>query len=291
MKSWIFSLAGVTILVSAAIAREWILHQEIEANQISLKTELKKSIQSAESFGRLEQLRQSSLVYDRFLEPIMLSTQRMLWPLSRTQISLEWEKEVHKILDEETYAKTLELRSEIKNEIKSVETEIASFDRLKKGLDLILKLDSESLRLELLKKQVGQLEEFLADKDQALFKKVRELGKNSFKELKAKVSKMSDAQFRNFVSSSEFLNDIHQPIVGFMLEIDSVELRSKIWPEYLKTLKSVLSQKPKDLATRFKKNISITSDEDAKLSKSVRELAELLDANSDSASADSFPLN
>ena len=162
MKSWIFSLVGITILVSAAIAREWILHQEIEANQISLKTELKKSIQSAESFGRLEQLRQSSLVYDRFLEPIMLSTQRMLWPLSRTQISLEWEKEVHKILDEETYAKTLELRSEIKNEIKSVETEIASFDRLKKGLDLILKLDSESLRLELLKKQVGQLEEFLA---------------------------------------------------------------------------------------------------------------------------------
>lgn len=291
MKSWIFGLLGIIILVTAAAAREWILHQEIEANQISLKAELKKNIQAAESFSRLEQLRQSALVYDRFLEPVILSTQRMLWPLSRAQISLDWEKEVHKILDEETYAKTLELRSEIKNEIKIVENEIASFDRLKKGLDLILKLDSESLRLELLKKQVGQLEEFLADKDQALFKKVRELGKGSLKELKAKVSKMSDAQFRNFVSSSEFLNDLHQPIVGLMLEIDSVELRSKIWPEYLKTLKNVLSQKPKDLALRFKKNISITNDEDVKLSESVQELAELLEASSDSAAANSFPLN
>jgi hypothetical protein len=279
MKLWIFSLLGVSVIIAAIATREWLLLKEIHLIKNELSVALKANIESAESFGRLEQMRQSSFVYDRFLEPVFLNTQRMLWPPSRSKANSQWEKHVHSILDRETYQRTLNLRDDLKAQIKPLEAEIFSYERLKKTLEMALKFDSESLRLELLQKETQDLESFLANQDNQLFQNVRDSGRTGFQKIRSKLVRLNDSDFRDFISSSEFLDNLHGSVVSSIMAVNSPELRQRIWTEYLKSLKNVLQQRPKRLASHFENREAPKRPGIISLQESFQNLSELIDSN------------
>lgn len=249
MKRWLLISLGFLLLSSLLAVREWLIVKEVKALQAELLHSLSQNVESAESFDRLKQISESFFIYDRYLEPVFNSGQRLLNPFIRHKTLTLWESHIHRELENKSYLRMLQLRESLERQIADIrDRDNPSKERLKKVMKLSAQFDSESDRLQILQSEMEAIEKALKETDEKLFAEIRELGLQNLRNLRAKIRGMNQKEFIEYISSMEFVKNFQEPVIHKMMEVSLPELRKKLWSEYSKAQVRVLSRRSRVLA-------------------------------------------
>jgi|GEM_PF-5923048 len=272
MKRWLFGSFVFLILCGLIGLREWLVYQEIRSSENALVQQIETSINSAESFDRLQDLKSSTLVYDRYLEPVFDAAQRLVMPNLRQEILLSWQRLVHQKIDDESYLKAVALREKIKAKIKKViASEKPGINRLIEIAKLSQSLDLKDDRVRLVRNELDEIQSRSEKFDKDLVKRLAKTGKAKIWLLRRRISKMSTKALNAYLSSTQFFNEIQKPVVLEIMKLKRPGLRSSTWEEYMKQVRRTLHRKNRRLAKAEIQKKPEENDKDKKDS-----LAELL---------------
>lgn len=248
LRTIILSTTGVLILGLFGF-REWSILKEIESLESDLTQELSLQLERANDFRRLGKVSESDFVYERFLEPVLLNANRLIWPPFRSQKILSWERKVHQTIGDSTYEKRHDLRTQIEDQIASLRLEKnPGKERMIEVTEISQKLDNEKDRMEFLQMELADIQKQAELADQELVKQIQKTGVDRLKALGREIKTFEDPELVDYIASADFFKGIMEPVSQLILQIKQESLRAKTWNEFQKNLGRVLSRKKRQLA-------------------------------------------
>lgn len=242
------TFAGAALIGLMAF-REWSVDRQIQSQKAQLYAELKEQIRYADSLSRLQKLEHSAYITQRFLEPIQLQANRLLWPPSRQEHFLQWERQVHQELQDRSYEAKRRLRESTEAELSDLRLkQEPGRERLLAIADLAQGLEDQRERFDLVKMELDEIQSRVLADDETQLAKVKSIGTESLRSLQKEMQSLDDIELVRFLSSDEFFKRIHEPVALEVLKIKQEELRSKTWLEFQKSLIRVLERKNRQLA-------------------------------------------
>lgn len=261
MKKVLILSLGALFLISGLCIREWLLHQEISVTETQLKEQATTALQSASSVDRVRHLTTSTVVYERYLSPVIEISNRLLWTPSRSEVISDWKREMHSLVDDLAANRRDVLSKDAVDQIQKIRSEAKPglprlYDILKAAENTADLSCSQTVRDEM-----KTLSEAGQKRDQEILAAMKVEGLTQLKHLDKAIKGMGSAQIGNFLKSGRFLREIQQPILNYVLQIKQEELRKSAWTEFQKKIEAALSHKSvpvasvKDRSQRAKKEI------------------------------------
>jgi hypothetical protein len=262
MKKYLLLIIGTLFLTAAFSFREWLLWQEAAVTKNQLKDQATQSIQNAQTFERVHYFTTSTVVYERYLEPVIEIANRLLWSPSRSEIISDWKREIHALLDDLAANRTAALSLDAEKNIQKLRADSKpSLNRLYE----VLKNSENNTTLscaQTVHDEMKMIAEAGQKRDQEILTQMKVEGLTQLKHLDKAMKGMTNAQVGNFLKSGRFIREIQQPVFDLALQIKQEELRKSAWAEFERKLSSALSKKGgtpvanvKDRSLRAKKEI------------------------------------
>ncbi len=249
MKKSLWIALGVPFALVLIVAREWLIHEEISSLQTSTLDQVREHISNAQTANRLRELQTSATVFDRYLEPVLLSSARLLWAPSRTALITEWRRQVHTQLSEKITARTLELETQLKTSLSEVRS--SSTPSLKRLFDIIKESESHDENMscsQTVKEEIDAIQLASSEKDQEALKALRTEGASKLAELKKNLRSKGAPQIAQYLTSGRYYNEIEKPVLNLVLQIKQEDLRKNAWAEFRRKIDETLSQKKMSVA-------------------------------------------
>lgn len=249
MKKWIALGVLLTLIAGFAVTHEWLVLKEIRSAQNQLKSSLSNSLEQAEDLNRLESLQRSEKVYESYLDPILTKSQSLMWWPLRRDLFTQWEKDIHRIIDEQTYAKRLELEAKVDQKISDSRNQNApSVERLLDIAKTAELFNSAEKMKDLVQEEIDAIQDQAKSEDQKLLNQITNDGKNKIQELRSEISKMDEAALLDYLSSTAFYSQIQKPLFNKIEELHQSKLRQSILDEFLKQVRLELQRRNHKLA-------------------------------------------
>jgi len=270
MKKWFALGVFLTLIAGFITAHEWLVLKEIRSVQTQLKSSLTNAWNQAEDLNRLEELQRSEKIFKAYLSPVLVKAQSLLWWPLRRDLFVQWENEVHRNIDELTYAKRLEIEAKVDQKISDTRNSSApSVERLIQISKTAEQFDSTSKMKELLQEEITAIQDQAKSEDQKLVRQITADGKTKIQELRREIAKMNEATLLDYLSSSAFYFQVQKPLLEKIEEIHQSKLRLSILNEYFKQVRTELQRQTRKLAN------SRAADENQSLAQDDR-ISELL---------------
>lgn len=249
MKKSTWVALGVSLALSLVVAREWLVHEEINSLRTSTLDQIREHILNAQTASRLRELQSSATVFDRYLEPVLLSSSRLIWSPSRAELITEWRRQVHTQLNERILARGLELETQLKTSLTTVRSNATP--SLKRLFDVIKESENHDENMscsETVKEEIEAIQLTASERDQEAVKALRAEGTLKLSELKKALKSKSPQQVAQFLTSGRYYNDIEKPVLSIVLQIKQEELRKTAWTEFRRKIDETLSEKRMNIA-------------------------------------------
>ncbi|PIR22432.1 MAG: hypothetical protein COV44_08020 [Deltaproteobacteria bacterium CG11_big_fil_rev_8_21_14_0_20_45_16] len=252
--------------------REWLILEEVKDLQGSLEGQMDDSLSNVDKLERLQQIQHSAYVYRRFIEPVVIESQRLLWPPNRTANVLNWERTLHQKLEDQSYTKASTLRKELTEQIQNARKESApSTDRMIQIAKLAQGFDKADDRIASIRDELESIQSAARDDDSKLIREIAKSGANKIKELRAKIRKMGERELLSYLSSKDFYDEIQKPVLSKIQELKQPKLRTATWEEFQKQSIAAVNRKTDLLGKVQKAPVQMPDKEQADIS-----LSELL---------------
>jgi hypothetical protein len=261
MKKYLLLLAGVMLFAMALSGREWLLLEEISATQNQIREQLPASIKLAPNVERVHYLGNSSVVFERYLEPVLDVTSRMLWAPFRSSVITDWKREIHAKIDDLSAARIAELTGQTEKEIAKIKIDSKpSLNRLFEILKVSENNSTPATCSQAVQEEMKLVKEAGLKRDQEVLASLKAEGISQLKHLEKLLKGMSQAEIEQFLKSGRFVREIEQPVLDFVFQLKQEELRRAAWDEFEKKLEATLSKKVpmakiKDRSLRAQKEI------------------------------------
>ncbi len=246
-----FLLVSSALLFAIALgAREWLIHQEIDSIQESLRSQITQQLESAQNSERLQEYSKSQIAFERFLEPVISEVDRLAWPFSRLKIMQDWRRDVHILLSDLSAQKRLGLEDQFKREISLLlESQTPSLSRMMAVLEKQESVLGDSGNCRATVKEETQAMKLAAQKrDEDVLNQIRVEGVAKLSLLKRNVQRMSKKEMGEFLGAGKFTREIEQPVIDLVMKLGDSNLRASTWNQFQKKLEAVLSKKNLQLA-------------------------------------------
>ena len=89
-----------SLLSTIFVLREWLLLNEIQSTQALIKMQINDQLDRASSLDRVQELSTSAVVFERYLEPVLLLSNKLTWPGFRNETMASWKRIVHTKVDQ-----------------------------------------------------------------------------------------------------------------------------------------------------------------------------------------------
>lgn len=246
-RNVLLSLLGLFVL-GALIARELIIHREVNSIQAGLLTSLVESMETSPTKERLERMTSSMIVYNRYLEPVIQTAQGLLWPFSRNSIINTWKRDIHTKIENHFQLKLDSFNDEAHQLIqKARENDIPSLFRLEEIVKLSQNIPSELERIQMIEEELQQIRTSTELADQKLLEDIKNVGKTRLIELKNIIQPMSETELFDFMVSGELYSIIQKPVEEKILQIRQTNLRTASWSEFQEKLNQVVGRKAENI--------------------------------------------
>jgi hypothetical protein len=246
MRKWISFSLSILLIVATLGFREWLLHQELDHLQSQARSQITAAFESAESASRLHELQSTQLAYERWMEPSILVAQRLAWPPSRHSELADWRRSVNRALQDQSYARSLQLREQVQSQTAVIASE------MEPSIERLQKLFSEQSRIlnpaEIqlwLNAELEALNQHSRQQDLQKLDEIKRVGVAQAKALERKLKKLSHESLGRYVSSGEFSRDALSPVLTQIFSLRQASLRQSTWEEYQKTITQVLQKRRK----------------------------------------------
>ncbi|MDB5037295.1 MAG: hypothetical protein JWQ35_823 [Bacteriovoracaceae bacterium] len=262
MKKYLVLVAGFLLIGAALSIREWLLITEIKLTETALREQVVESFQNAPNADKIRYLTSSSIAYERYLEPIIEATNRLLWPTSRTEMLSEWKRSLHTQMDDLAAVRSSSLLSEVQKNISKVKSDSkAGLSRLYEILKLNEAAQVQVSCTQTVQEEMKLIQDAGIKRDQDVLASMKSEGRLQLKHLEKRIKGMNANQMSQFLKSGRFVREIQQPVLDYVLQIKQEELRKSAWAEFERKVETVLSHKnfavakTKDKTLRAKKEI------------------------------------
>lgn len=249
MKRNLILSISIVVLVSVLALKEWLVSQEVSAIQQQLKSQISQSLDSADSLQRVQELSQSTYVYDHFITPVFEAANKHLWPSSRQNILETWVQELHAEISLKTDRKATAFKGQLETELLKIrEGNQPSVDRLVQILKKSQSLSPTTDSAEIVQSEMLALKEFGQQRDAKMLNSVKEEGLLRLKALRKLLAKADQKKMGELLSSGRFVQEIQQPAIELILQIRQEEVRRTAWKEFRTKLHEILSRRSAALA-------------------------------------------
>lgn len=253
MKVWIILSASVLCILGSMGLREWLILEEVKNLQSSLETQMDDSLSNVDNLERLQQIQYSAYVYRRFIEPVLIESQRLLWPPYRSASVLNWERSLHQKLEDQSYTKATKLRQEISDQIqKARKVNEPGTDRLIQIAKLSQGFDKADDRITSIRDELESIQSAARNDDSKLIRQIAKSGASKIKELRTKIRKMGERELLSYLSSKDFYDEIQKPVLSKIQELKQPKLRTATWEEFQKQSIAAVNRKA-DLLAKVQK--------------------------------------
>lgn len=249
MRKSVWLICGITLAVLLLVAREWLVHEEIDSLQSNALQQIQEHISNAPTVQKIKELQASQIVYARYLEPVLLAANRLLWLPTRSDVLTRWERDVHIEIQEKASSKLYELETGVKNSLESLKTEQAP--SIKRLIEVVKQSESGLSDMscsQTVQDEVAAIQKAASDKDQEVLASIKTEGISRLQHLKATLRNKGAKQVAQYLTSGSYYNEIEKPVLDLTLQIKQEELRKKAWAEFQKKLSETLDSKTKALA-------------------------------------------
>ncbi len=244
MKKNFFLAGGLSLALAILGIREFLLHQEISDLRSTIVSQLREHLSNATTVTRLRELQSSTVVFSRYLEPLFLSSSRMIWGPSRSEALIDWRRQIHTELEEQASKKAAELEETLKNEISELRNnEAPSVKRLSTALR---KCEERAVTLscsQLVDEELAAIQNNSSEKDKELLEQVKSEGIARLKSLQKTLASKSSKQISLYLTSGKYASDIEKPVLDLVLKIRQADLRRNAWNEFEKKRDQILGKK------------------------------------------------
>ncbi len=224
--------------------REYMLHREISDLRSSIISQLREHVANASTVARVTELQSSSLAFSRYLEPLFITSSQMIWGPSRAEALMNWRRELHTELEEQTTKKTAELNTNFTSRLEELrKTEAASLKRLKTALKLCEEMATSRLCTTLVEDELNAIQVAASESDQTLLKAVKTEGIARLKKLQKALASKSSKQLALYLTSGNYDRDIEKPVIDLVMKLKQLSLRNNAWTEFEKKRDELLGNK------------------------------------------------
>jgi len=231
-------------MLSAIVGREIFIRSELKVLRTQLHEQIRQQFSSVEDYERLGKLALAPTVYERYLEPVLLTSNKLIWPLTRDSEMSSWRREVHGFIDDQIYQQKLRMKTAVGAEVAKINSEEdASILRLMKVLDARGRLLEDPEFKNLVKDEIQKISTSALAEDRKTLDEIRFQGVAIVRSFKEKLRKMDHRGLASFLTSGKYSRDIQQPIVELILKLKQEETRRSTWNEFQKALTGVMDQK------------------------------------------------
>ncbi len=245
---------GLAALVTILIAREWLVRSEISTMQTEIQSNIKDQFSSIVDVTRLDRLSSAPTVYERFLEPVILKTNKLISPFARADILNSWRRDVHQMIDDEIYKAEAQLKSGVDKRVAEIlQTQEPSITRLLKVVEEKSRLVNGSDVSDAVKAEVQGISAFAREQDQKTLASIRSQGIESLNLLKSKMQKLDTKGLGTYVSTGKFTQEIIDPVTTLIFKLRTEESRKRTWAEFNRSLEDLLTKRRARLAQNSKK--------------------------------------
>jgi hypothetical protein len=243
-KQLSFLFIGFFVITSIFVLREWLLLNQIESSKSVIKLQINGQLDKASSLERVQQLSSSTLVYERYLEPIFTIANRLMWPPFRNSAMNDWKRTVHAKIDNISEEKRDSFAQNFKSEVERIrDIENPGLDRMRTIIEETEGMGTATQLAMALKSELEKAEEEFFNQDKETVDDLRSKGKEKIRALYAKIKTMNDVQLSEFLSSKAFVSNIQAQMVDQIMGINDPEIRRQAWDQFNKKILSILTRK------------------------------------------------
>jgi hypothetical protein len=261
---------SVGLLLAGLATREVFIHQEIKSLQIEIKTQMNDRFEQASEQRRIEELAAASTVFQSYVEPVLSTSSRLLWPYSRESIGQRWKREIFAQLDDQLFQTQQRLKAAMDGALKDTMDRLeASTARLKEIIAIRKRFSTDPQFAELMENELQLITKTAQEKDMALLEQIRVEGRSSLDKLSQRLKRFDHAKLASFISSGKFSSEIEQPVVELILQLRQEATRRNAWKEFQTSVQKSLQKRKSTIISNSKKNLA---EGDRKESKRIAEL-------------------
>jgi len=241
-------LATLALLVLGLMAREFLIHQEVDALQSEISNQLTERFDQATDRGRVQELASASTVFQSYVEPVYTTSSRLLWPYSRDSIARDWKRKIFDRLDDKLFETQKRLSEVMERDLKeSREKQEASAARLREIISIRRKFSIDPEFGDLVEAELKLIQENASERDRQLLEEIRIAGRKSLETLGKKLKRFDHSRLASYVSSGQFSSEIEAPVVELIIQLKSESTRRNAWNEFQKALSETFQRRKSNL--------------------------------------------
>jgi len=241
-------LATLALLVLGLMAREFLIHQEVDALQSEISNQLTERFDQATDRGRVQELASASTVFQSYVEPVYTTSSRLLWPYSRDSIARDWKRKIFDRLDDKLFETQKRLSEVMERDLKeSREKQEASAARLREIISIRKKFSIDPEFGDLVEAELKLIQENASERDRQLLEEIRIAGRKSLETLGKKLKRFDHSRLASYVSSGQFSSEIEAPVVELIIQLKSESTRRNAWNEFQKALSETFQRRKSNL--------------------------------------------
>ena len=249
MKTKIFYISGLVILLSLLGLKEYFVIQQISQTKTHLQSLITQQFDAAQSAEKVREIATSSVAFETFLEPVIVLSNKLLIPTLRNNMISNWAKEVHLQLAEGSKKRLEMISGKVDVNFKAIrDSEAPGVERLVNLLKEAQTIDTNGNCLTTVKDEMTAIKTLASDQDQKVLVELKEEGVQRLKELRKVLKKASIQKMGELLSSGRFIQEIEQPAISLILKIKQEDLRQTAWKEFSTKLNEIFTKKKMLLA-------------------------------------------
>jgi hypothetical protein len=261
---------SVGLLLAGLATREVFIHQEIKSLQNEIKMQMNDRFEQASEQRRVEELAAASTVFQSYVEPVLSTSSRLLWPYSRDSIGQNWKREIFAQLDDQLFQTQQRLKAAMDGALKDTMDRFeASSARLKEIIAIRKRFSTDPQFAELIENELQLITKAAQEKDMALLEQIRVEGRVSLDKLSQRLKRFDHSKLASFISSGKFSSEIEQPVAELILQLRQEATRKNAWKEFQSSVQETLQKRKSTILSNSKKNVAAV---DRKESKRIAEL-------------------
>ncbi|MBN8555682.1 MAG: hypothetical protein J0L93_09575 [Deltaproteobacteria bacterium] len=253
MKTKFFYISGLVVLLSLLGLKEYFVFQQISQTKTHLQSLITQQFEAAQNAEKVREIAISSVAFETFLEPVIILSNKLLFPPFRNSIVSDWAKEVHLQLSQGSKKRLETLSGKMDVNFKTIRDAVApGVDRLVSLLKEAQSVDANSNCIDTVQNEMKAIKEFASEKDQQVLADLKEEGLQRIQDLRRILKKASVQKMGELLSSGRFIQEIEQPAIALILKIKQEDLRQAAWKEFSTKLNEVFTKKKMLLAQEKK---------------------------------------
>lgn len=224
-RTLVVFIFGLSLLALVA-GREWLIRQEIQSLQENTRAQISDHLNLLSDLRSLKDFDKSSQIYHRYIEPVVNTSSRLLWPNAREDLVSAWTRELFSQIEVSQVSRMQTLKAEFSEKQKMLrEGKEASSQRLIDLVAMSEALDPQFQCASLVKAELDEIQANGQKRDIETLAQVKETQKAAISRLRERIRGMSESKLGKFLSSRAYQNEILAPVQDQILKVRQEKLR------------------------------------------------------------------